>query len=50
MLRTIISGLNRIATVTEKRSINPDDATRIIDELHRLQLLVFRFHYDDAAT
>lgn len=49
-LRAIVSEINRISTVTRKRVINSGDATRLVDELRRLQLLVFRFHRDGPAT
>jgi len=48
-LRTIVSEINRIAVVTKKRSITQDDATRVVDELRRLQLLLFRFYYEDRS-
>jgi uncharacterized protein (DUF1778 family) len=42
-MRNIVEELNHIATVTRKRAIHTEDALRVVDELRRLQLLLFRF-------
>ena len=47
-LRDITVEINRIAEVTRKRAIHSDDADRVVNELRRLQILLFRFHYHDA--
>jgi hypothetical protein len=47
-LRDILSEINRIGEVTRKRAMNSADADRVVGELRRLQVLLFRFHYHDA--
>jgi hypothetical protein len=46
-LRDFTEELQRIGLVTRKRSVTPVDADRVIDELRRLMILVFRFHRRD---
>jgi hypothetical protein len=46
-LRNITKELNQIATVTRRRAIHTEDAIRVVDELRRVQLLLFRFFRDD---
>jgi hypothetical protein len=48
-LRDLTVEINRIAEVTRKRAIRSDDADRVVDELRRLQILVFHFYYRDAT-
>jgi hypothetical protein len=48
-LRDILAEINHIAAVTRKRAIHSDDADRVVNELRRLQILLFRFYYRDTT-